>query len=97
MKTLRDRIMEDSFGYFGDPDKPRMCIDSDDALAAFREWLTKDEAVLIRVATILNPLAFDPDPKVRHQHCSPVCVDAVQGDALRLAKSVLVEILGDTK
>ena len=44
----------------------------------------------LAAAKVIDPLAFDPDPKVRHQHCSPVSVDAVQGEAMRMAKAVLV-------
>jgi hypothetical protein len=62
---------------------------ADAAILALRQWLEDDEAVWLRVAAVLDPLAFDPDPVIRHQHCSPVGVDAVQGEALRLAKRVL--------
>ena len=65
---------------------------ADFAIATFLQWLADDEAVWLRVAAVLDPLAFDPDPHVRHRHCSPVGVDAVQGEALRRAKHLLVEI-----
>lgn len=47
MSELREALKGNAFAYYGWGDTARMCLDVDDALATFREWLEENGLVVV--------------------------------------------------